>query len=142
MKRIICIGNRYVDQDASGPRVYDLLTGRKNRSSDVEIIDGGLGGIHLIPFFEDCEKVILVDQIKDDGQSDGIVVMDASEVAATAEHHFGHASGAGYLLRMLPRACEGDLPEISIVGISGNPDGGMIQRAAELTLRMLSKGRK
>ncbi len=138
MNRIICIGNRYIDEDSAGPRVYDILNGGKNRPFDVEIIDGGLGGINLIPFFESCKRVILVDQLKNDGQPDEIVVMDASDVAATADRHFGHAAGAGYLLRMLPQACEEDLPEISIVGISGNPDESMIRRAAELTLKMLA----
>lgn len=137
MNRIICIGNRYVDEDSAGPRVYDLLTRGKHRPSDVEIIDGGLGGINLIPFFESCKKVILVDQIMRDGISDGIEVMDAADVSETADNHFSHSAGTEYLLRILLKSCESELPEIAIVGISGNPDDGMIRQAAELALKMV-----
>jgi hydrogenase maturation protease len=137
MKRIICIGNRYIDEDSAGPRVYDRLSRKKDRPPDLEIIDGGLGGINLIPFFEFCKKVVLVDQMKHSDPSERIVVLDAADVSATAEDHFGHAAGLGYLLRVLPKACEGNLPGISIVGICGNPDDETIQEAAELALTMV-----
>lgn len=134
MNRIICIGNRYVKADSAGPCVYDELMQIENLPPDVEVIDGGLAGLKLLPFFETSQKVILVDQIEGIDTSEGIAVLKAEEVVPTAESHYDHSAGVGYLLKVLPEISDQDLPEIVIVGIEGDPDRHKIQKAAKLTL--------
>jgi len=146
MKRIICIGNRYVKEDSAGPLVYDELKSRKSLPPRVDIIDGGLAGLDLLPFFETSQKVVLVDSVvgsggseaaENIGESDGVVILDPSKVSKMAQDHYGHSAGIGYLLRILPEVCEGGLPDISIVAIEGEPDLDKIKKAAEISLKMV-----
>jgi hydrogenase maturation protease len=136
MKRIICIGNRYIKEDSAGSLVYDNLSLKKNLPPDLEIIDGGLAGLNLLPFFETSRKVILVDQIKGADAPGGIVAIDPEDVASTAENHYNHFAGVAYLLRVLPEVCMANLPDIHIIGIQGNPDRCTIKKAANLALKM------
>ena len=46
MTRIICIGNRFAYPDNFGILVYEEL--KKLDLSDLEIVEGGVGGISLI----------------------------------------------------------------------------------------------
>jgi len=93
MNRIICIGNRYVESDALGARVFDILS-RRELPADVELFDGGLAGLNLLPLMDDCERVVFVDAIA--GDDDGVQILDADEVAGASV--YGHAGGLGYLL--------------------------------------------
>jgi len=138
MKRIICIGNRFVPQDAAGFRVYQRLE-RRPRPPDVELIDGGLAGLDLLRLLEGVERVVFVDRVALGGSAP-VVVLDAEEVAALADARYGHGAGLPYLLRVLPAVCEGPLPSVLLVGIDHDlerEDGeAAIEEAASLALRL------
>lgn len=51
--RIICVGNSLVAADSVGLHVFDELRSR-NGTDSLEVINGGLGGLNLLPFFEGC----------------------------------------------------------------------------------------
>jgi hydrogenase maturation protease len=141
MRRIICIGNRYVPEDAAGPLVYERLRG-ETLPDDVELVDGGLAGLSLLRLLEQVERVVFVDRAVGLGAGDGIVVLDAARVAALAEGSFGHSAGLPYLLRVLPAVCEGPLPQIWVVGVeSGKPEEERtIEEAASLALKLAVHG--
>ncbi|WP_034474490.1 hydrogenase maturation protease [Aestuariibacter salexigens] len=65
MLRVLCLGNPLHSNDAVGEWVFDAL-----QSVDfgpyVEVINGGIGGLTLLPYFKDCECVLIVDLIKSD----------------------------------------------------------------------------
>jgi len=134
MKRIICIGNRYVPEDAAGSQVYERLL-QDALPSDVQVIDGGLAGLNLLPFIEGAERVVFVDSVSGFGEN-GIVVLKAADVAAAAESGYGHAAGLAYLLRVLPDVCDGTVPHILLVGIEGQPNKNTIAQAAVLALHI------
>lgn len=138
MKRIICIGNRYVRQDAAGAAVYDLLN-RQELPSDIELVDGGLGGLNLLGFFDNVELVVLVDNVSGFSEHGGIVVLGAEDLIPLAGNVYDHASGLPYLLRTLS-AFEGHAPGIVVVGIEGDYDESVIAAAAGLALKTAAAG--
>ncbi len=139
MKRIICIGNRYVREDAAGPAVHRRLL-RGALPPDVEVIDGGLAGLDLLRFVEGAARVVFVDAVRGLGPSErpngaGVVVLEAADAAALATDRYDHGAGLPYLLRILPQVCEGALPPVLLVGIEGTADDAVIDRAAALALQ-------
>jgi hydrogenase maturation protease len=143
VKRIICVGNRYIFEDAAGPKVYDHLR-QQPLPDDVEVIDGGLAGLDLLRFMEGAERVVLVDGVSGFSQSDAgeqnagsqIVVLEVADVAAAAGSRYEHSAGLVYLLRILPEVCEGAVPQTLLVGIEGQPDEGVVDEAATLAVQI------
>ena len=62
--KIICIGNALHGNDGIGHAVYRALR-QLTLPDSVEIIDGGIGGFTLIPLFNNCERVLLIDAVAD-----------------------------------------------------------------------------
>jgi len=138
MIRVICIGNRLEPRDAVGPALHDLLSGRR-LPDGVELVDGGLGGLDLLPIVEGAERVIFVDAAEAPGHPPGVARLDAGEIAAQATGGFGHAAGLPFLLRALPLACD-PAPPVEVVGIVGPPTPETLARAAELCLELCPEG--
>ncbi len=136
MRRIICIGNRYVAEDAAGPAVYDYLRGLA-LPADLELIDGGLAGLDLLRYIEGAEQVVFVDSIAGHGEPGSVLVLPQNEVAALAGSRYDHAAGLPYLLRVLPDVCEGTPPAVQLVGVAGPADETAIQAAAALALQIV-----
>jgi hydrogenase maturation protease len=134
LRRVICIGNRWVGADDAGPRVYDRLCGA-SLPSGVEVIDGGLGGLALAPLAEGAERVVFVDAVSGFGAPGAVVVLRGPALEGVGEERFGHGGGLGWLLRSLPRVGDGAAPEVVVVGLEGPADEGGVARAAEAALR-------
>ncbi len=135
--RIICIGNRYCEQDLAGPLVYDHLCG-VNLAKNIEIIDGGLGGLDLLRFMTGCKCLVLVDSINGFTQPGSIAILTREEVCATDCRTLDHSSGLIYALKILPEIAEEPVPEILIVGIEGRASGRLIETAAKKCLEIAS----
>jgi len=60
LKKIICIGNQFVYPDNFGIEIYNLL--KKQNLKDIEVIEGGLGGLNLALHFETDEPILIIDQ--------------------------------------------------------------------------------
>lgn len=113
--RIICVGNRYLSSDDLGPRVYDLLADRAI-SDGVELIDGGLHGLDLLRLVDGTRRIVFVDAVEGFSEPGAIVTLPCRTVAALAEGAWGHGAGLPHLFRLLPLTCEGDIPEVVLVG--------------------------
>ena len=137
MKRIICIGNRYIPQDSAGPRVYDRLQ-RFTLPHNVEVIDGGLSGLNLLRAVEGAERVVFIDSINGNCQPRGFVILKPSEVGAQAENGPHHAAGLPYLLRILPAVCDGPLPCIVVLGVAQLAGEGTLDRVATQAVKMVA----
>ncbi len=141
---IICIGNRFVPADAAGPAVYDRLLELRLSADDLDIVDGGLQGLNLLPLLERGGRVIFVDAVSGFADTDGdrVVLLDGSELAALpSPQGFDHGAGIGYLLAVLPQVCDGEMPrEIALVGIEGTYDAQLIDRAARLSIEVAHHG--
>ena len=121
--------------DAAGPRVYQCLM-RKLLPADIEVTDGGLHGLELLPLIEDSRRVVFVDSVSGFREKGGIVILEAADIASTAGKAYDHAAGVAYLVRVLPHVCKAGVPEIALVGIEGEPEEEAIEEAADLAVRL------
>lgn len=137
MRRIICIGNRYREGDEAGPRVYDYLAQRA-LPPGVEVHDGGLGGLNLLALVESSQRVVFVDSVRGFAAEGEVVLLQVADLPLETDAAYGHDSGLGYLLHVLPKVCEGPVPEISVVGLEGKADERVVALAAALALRQFS----
>jgi len=138
MRRIICVGNRYVLEDSAGPAVHERLA-RDGVPAGVELVDGGLGGLSLLRHVEGTERVVFVDRTSGLGAEGAVVVLTAEEVAGTASGAYGHDAGLAYLLRAIPHVLEGALPEIAVVGMEGLPSDELVSEAARVSLGIVTR---
>lgn len=133
--RIICIGNRLAAEDRAGLQVYDHLLGKKIPNS-IEVIEGGIAGLDLLCFLENVFTIVFVDAVAGFTSPGKIIVMDQAEIKEKLYSvHYGHDAGIAYLLTVLPKVCQGDLPhKIFLVGLEGICSPETIAEAADLAL--------
>jgi len=134
--RIICIGNRFFEPDAAGPRVYDMLASNP-LPEGVQLIDGGLAGLNLLSCLEQTDLVIFVDTVSGFRDTPGIIVMNTFD-SLHIPSDYDHNSGLGYLLRVAPLVITENLPEIVLVGIQSGPDNCLCSQAARMCLEVIS----
>ena len=145
MKRcIICIGNRFIADDSAGLAVYDKLREMQPFEAEIELVEGGTSGLNLLSFLENGGRVVFVDAVREIASPGEVVVLSAKDIVSTlSQKHFGHEAGLPYLLSVLPKVCEGELPEeILLVGIEGGYTSQTIETAADLSLTIALKGVK
>lgn len=141
---IICIGNRFISEDASGLLVYDRLRAVDPLPAGVEVIEGGLAGLNLLPLLERGGRVVFIDAVHGFTGPDEIVVLDDRQIGgAKSSVHYDHGAGLPYVLAVLPAVCEGELPaEIFLVGLEGRSSPPTVERAARLSLALAATGMK
>lgn len=137
MRRIICIGNPLIPEDAAGPQMYSHLL-NSVLPEDVELIDGGIRGLDLLPFFDGAKQVILIDQVSGFRSDSGVLLLEGDELLKATEKRFDHQAGIGYLLRMLPLVCERSVPSMQMIGIEGCLNKKNQQRCETLLKELLS----
>ncbi len=145
MKRcIICIGNRFVPADTAGPAVFDRLQEMRPLPAGIEIIDGGMAGLNLLPLLERGGRVVFVDAVRGFAGPGEVVMLERREIVSGAGcDHFDHNAGLASVLTVLPRVCDGDLPEeIVLVGLEGECTPQTIERAANLSIAVAAHGVK
>ncbi|MBI4955940.1 MAG: hydrogenase maturation protease [Myxococcales bacterium] len=135
--RIVCLGNRYTAADDLGPRVYDWLAARA-LPPNVDVVDGGLGGLDLAPIVERSRRVVFVDAVVGLAAPDEVLVLDAAALAREAageagEVGYGHGGGLAYLLRALPIVCASP-PPCALVGAAAPASQGLVARVAARAL--------
>lgn len=137
MKRIIGIGNRLADSDMAGLLVIDRLRDLP-LPDDVQVVEGGLGGLNLLRFVEDAQRVVFVDSLHGyTAGSGGVMVMGAEEMAATAGGGYGHADGFAYLLGAMPYLCKENFPALFLVGVEG-ANRRRLDTAAQIALGLVT----
>jgi hydrogenase maturation protease len=141
---IVCIGNRFVAEDAAGLAVFDRLLEMYPLPADIEVTEGGLAGLNLLPLLEQGGRVVFVDAVKGFNNPGELVLLEHQEILDTLDTgHFDHGAGLAYVLSVLPLVCEGELPEeIVLVGLEGGWTSQVIERAAELSIAIATHGLK
>jgi hydrogenase maturation protease len=145
MRRIICIGNRYVEDDSVGPRVFDRL-GEEELPGDLIVDDGGLAGLDLLSLLENTERVVFVDQVTGFADEGEIVTMTADEVLLTTGRigSFDHQSGLPFLLACADKACDRPPQEMLVVGVEGDGAKGakntLVREATRVALELAAHG--
>jgi hydrogenase maturation protease len=115
--RVIACGNPLLGNDAAGLRVMALL---RTLRPDLDVVEGGLGGMGLIPLMEGADRVIIVDATQGMGAPGDVRVfteLPPSRLFPLSLHDLGVVE-AIQVAREL-----GTAPEIVIVGIEGGVPG-------------------
>ncbi len=139
---IICIGNRFIEHDCAGLDVHEWLQRQNSLPTDIELVEGGMGGLNLLPYLERGGRVVFVDSVQGYGSPGEIVVLDRQQITAPrGPVHYDHGAGLDYLLAVLPEVCEGEMArEIYLVGLEIPSSDEAIEQAAGLSLRLASHG--
>jgi hydrogenase maturation protease len=115
--RVIACGNPLLGNDAAGLRVMALL---QEFRPDVDVVEGGLGGLGLIPLMEGADRIIIVDATQGMGAPGDVRVfrdLPPSRFFPLSLHDLGVVE-AVQVAREL-----GIAPEVVIVGIEGGAAG-------------------
>ena len=139
---IICIGNRFIEEDASGPRVFDRIQAMHPLPAGIELVEGGLAGLNLLSHLEQGGRVVFVDAVRGFTKAGGIVLLNHREILQAPGHlRFDHDAGLPYLLAVLPKVCDGELPEeMVLVGLEGSCVDETIEKAAEMSVSLAVHG--
>lgn len=140
MKRIICIGNRYVDGDDFGPRVFDALSALP-RPAGVDLVDGGLAGLNLLALLDDGREVLFVDAVSGFAPPGELAVIDGDEIARqeSGEAAYGHQAGLPFLLKVLPGVATQPPPRIRLLGCEGPASPATVAAAAQRALLLVGE---
>ena len=138
MTRVICVGHSLLPIDNAGPQLCKRLR-ELPLPSEVELIDGGLQGLNLLCCFENCRRVILIDNVHGYRDSPGIVQLRDEQICAAVSRHHDHAAGLAYLLALLPRLVA-PLPRIDLLGIEGELNPVLERQVIDALFRLLDIG--
>lgn len=142
---IVCVGNRFVAEDALGPRVLERLRGEmlahtREPREPLELVDGGLLGLDLLPVVERASHVVFVDAMTGADAREVIVLRgpdweSATSAAAASASRWGHDHGLAFLLRALPHVCDAP-PSWELVGAEGVADDALVDAVATRALAL------
>lgn len=139
---IICIGNRLLAEDSAALMVFDRLQ-QRTLPDNIRVLEGGLMGLNLLPFLEQGGRVVFVDNVSGFTRPGSLVVLGQEEIIATGAEHYDHNSCLAYVLSVLPKVCEGELPEeIVLLGIEGPYTERLVEEAANLSVSIAQNGKK
>ena len=97
MVRVLCIGNRFAYPDDFGIVIYEELL--KLSLEGVEIVEGGVGGMSLAPYFEDDAKILIIDY----GSKTMPKIINHKDIATLDIDEYNHATSFLYLLKTLKK---------------------------------------
>ncbi|SLM32241.1 putative Hydrogenase maturation protease [Desulfamplus magnetovallimortis] len=159
--KIICIGNRFVENDCAGIKVYEYLL-EKRLPDNTELIEGGIAGLNLLPFLEDASTVVFVDSISGfsgkpssltphehhhkNGEcickyNKDIVVLKEEDIKQELnDPHYGHHSGVAYLLTIFSNIYRKEHNcNFFLVGLEGECCKKKIEEAAKKAILIINK---
>lgn len=70
--KVLGIGNILVGDDGFGPRVLEELQ-KREIPENVELIDAGVGGMAILSWIEDADKMIIIDSVQTGNEPIGTV---------------------------------------------------------------------
>ncbi len=136
---VIGIGNRFLSGDAAGILVYQELQ-QRILPDNVSLVEGGLMGLDLLPFLERGGGVIFVDVVSGFASESSIIVLNQEQILCDIHEAYSHNTGLSYLLGVLPKVYEGELPEqILLIGIEGPLTPQLVIDAANRVLAIVSE---
>jgi len=114
---ILCCGNPLATDDGVGFFVHEELK-KKDLPENVELIDAGTGGLDMLRFIEDADKVIIVDSITS-GEQVGTIHRFAydNDLEPPFTKFSLHELGLMDVLKTGYAVMPHSMPEIIIIGI-------------------------
>jgi hydrogenase maturation protease len=114
---IVGIGNYIMTDDAAGIHAVNALRKAYTFPEGVELIDGGTKGIELLPYLEDCRRLMLIDAVDFREPPGTVRIIEGGEMKAFLDLKFSvHQIGITDMLFALD--FKGiKPPEMCLVGI-------------------------
>jgi hydrogenase maturation protease len=69
---VLGVGNRIMGDDGLGPRVIEELQ-KREVPSNVELMDAGVGGMAILSWIENADKVVIIDSVQTGNEPPGTV---------------------------------------------------------------------
>jgi len=92
---MICIGNRFAYPDNFGMKIYEKY--KDNYDTDIELIEGGIGGLNLALHFETDEPILIIDH----GVGFDKNLLHIKELSLNSIKQYDHDTAFYYLLKSL-----------------------------------------
>ncbi|WP_157953580.1 hydrogenase maturation protease [Zobellella maritima] len=116
--RILFLGNPLHGDDAAGIRALELSQAF-SWPAGVELIDGGTGGISLLPLFQNCRHIILVDAFLSPGEGGEVrLVCNVDHDLLADDRGLAHGGGIRGLLALVSQLVSPP-PIIDLLAIGG-----------------------
>lgn len=100
--KIICVGNRYIEPDGAALWLYDTAI-KQTWPTHINWIEGGLGGLNLLPHFDTKENILMLDFMPK--QFNGSLFSLAQTLKNNSDSYgqaYDHSNAHYYLLHSLP----------------------------------------
>jgi len=97
MKKIICIGNRFLHPDGIALWIYDKAIQKENQN--VQWIEGGIGGMNLLPHFQTDQSILILDYFTNETNAQIFSLKEILQKINITE--YSHPNAFYYLLRSL-----------------------------------------
>ncbi|KQC03410.1 MAG: hypothetical protein APR53_05635 [Methanoculleus sp. SDB] len=143
--RIIACGNPLMGNDGVGPAVLDCLLADH---PDLDAVEGGLGGLGLLPLIEDYDRVIIIDAMTGYGRKGDVRIFREppdSRFFPMSLHDIGVvealavAKEIGYTTEVIIIAVEGGV--IDTFGDTLDPEvRAVVPRVCRMVLEEWEKG--
>lgn len=91
---VIGIGNTLMTDEGVGVHIVNALIKNYRFSPEIELIDGGTAGMELLQFFQDNEKIIIIDAVNFDEEAGFIGSIENDDILQRLNnklsmHHLG-----------------------------------------------------
>lgn len=97
MKKIVCVGNAFAYPDSFGMEIYNQL--QTQEIEDLEIVEGGVGGLNLAPHFDTPEPVLIVDH----GVGFNKKILSTEDIKKIKIDSYNHSNAFIYLLKSIEK---------------------------------------
>lgn len=133
---VLGVGNLLLGDEGVGVAAIRFLEAR-GFASRAELVDGGTGGFHLLGWFRDRKRMILIDAAAD-GQAAGTVSLIRPRYASDFPPSLtAHDIGLKDLLESA--ALLGDLPEVDLITVSVSGVGELGMELSQTVAAALPK---
>jgi len=114
---ILGIGNLLMGDEGVGIHVLNTLKDSYTFSPDINFIDGGTIGIDLIPYFEECKKMIIIDAVDSQEEPGFVVTLKNEEIHYRFNTKLSlHHAGLSDVLSII-KLQEIEAPDMMLIGI-------------------------
>ena len=112
---ILGVGNLLLKDEGIGIHAIRELE-KENLPPDVSLMDGGTGGLHLISWLQDYERIIMIDATLDDNPPGTIRLIQPRYASDFPHLMSAHEIGLRDMIEAM--SLTGNLPEILLIVIS------------------------
>ncbi len=115
MLHVLCFGNQLHGDDGVGPRIASSLLG-ETLPAQMKVFDCGVAGLNALPFFTDCDYVLMIDACDLGDVAGSWRYIDVNELAHQEINFEDHGGGLSYLLNAVQAIVEPS-PALELIGV-------------------------